>query len=121
MTKTRGGVVSILRDLTLAECRQAYMRLNPDYGMTYTSYEIEGGGSFSQGGRRVSDGEVEIREVFGPADWDHAEIRGWDGEWPKFKTIKIADPLHPQHRPPVSPSMTLEELDARRAAFRNAH
>lgn len=95
MTKTRKGVVSVLRDLTLDECRRIYHRLNPDYGHTYTSYENENGsGSVSFGGRHVSDNEMDIREVFGPPDWNSSEVRDWDKPWPKLLSIKLDDPRH---------------------------
>lgn len=119
LTKTRGGVVSVLRELTLAECKKIYQRLNPNYGVTYTSYEADGGGTFSCDFRTMSDGEVDIREVFGPDGWDHKEVRGWD-EWPKHRLVKTTDPQHPGYQPTAAPTMTLAELDARRAAFRHA-
>lgn len=97
MTKTRKGVLSILRDLTLAECRQAYHRLNPEYGQTHTMIVWEGGDA-SGLGRCVDDNEMEIREVFGPPDWDASEVSGWDDPWPKLHRIELDDPMHPRNQ-----------------------
>ena len=106
MTKTRKGHVSILRDLTLYECKEAYVRLNPEYGHTYTSYESDDpdtrppgslGGSTSFGGRIVSADEIDLREVFGPSVWDISEVSSWD-VWPKHDYIKWNDERHYRHR-----------------------
>lgn len=101
MTKTKGGVVSILRDLSLSECRQAYKRLNPDYGITKTYYKQHAGSNalavteqdFSFGGMEVHDNRIEMREVFGPPGWDRSEIVTWD-EWPKSIIIEWDDERH---------------------------
>ncbi len=94
MTKTEGGVVSILRELTLDECRQAYHRLNPDYQRTYTNYATEGGGSMSCDGRTIQDSDIAQREVFGPPGWDASEVDDWDEPWPKIRTIPLDSPEH---------------------------
>lgn len=100
MTKTRKGVVSILRELTLAECRGAYERLDPEYGRVHFLYAAgpDGGGSGGGGwGRIVSGDEIDIREVFGPAEWDRAaEMEKWN-HWPKLETIEWDDPRHTRH------------------------
>lgn len=88
MTKSRGGTVSMIRDLTLEEAQKIYERLDPWYGSQTTIATIhedflpEDGyaTSFARGGgRTVKDGDIEIREVFGPAGW-----RGFKGlkSWP---------------------------------------
>ena len=97
MTKTRGGLVSILRDLTLDECKGAYQRLNPEYGYTWTTYESENGGVWSSQHSILNKDEIEMREVFGPPGWDVAEVHSWD-EWPKRELIKLDDPRHPNNQ-----------------------
>lgn len=102
MTRSHGGMVSVLRDLTLAECRQTYERLDPWYGHHSVSYESEGGGSYSSGGRSVNDGDIEVREVFGPSDWDSSEMSSWSS-WPTHELIKLDDPRHHRNQPKVEP------------------
>lgn len=101
LTKSRSGVVSILRDLTLDECRQAYCRLNPDYGQTYNSYDYVYGGCWSHITRQFNDGDIVLREAFGPAGWDASETSTWD-EWPKYELITIDNPKHPNYKPTAS-------------------
>jgi hypothetical protein len=95
LTKTRGGVVSILRDLTLAECRQAYHRLNPQYGVTVTSFKSLEGGTYTDAVGSLLPSHIEIREVFGPGGWDRNEVRTWDAPWPKYVTVEADDPNNP--------------------------
>lgn len=94
MTRTHKGVVSILRDLTLYECREAYQRLDPDYGQVIRSYEgRSSSGGFTMGGS-YSD-RIEQREVFGPPGWEaDVEMRLWL-HWPRYEFIKFDDPRHP--------------------------
>lgn len=114
LTKTRDGVVSILRELTLDECRRSYQRLNPEYGFTYVFYEnpraigsfgtvgppttMSGdnghGGSIGCLGPSRGKETIELREVFGPPNWDHSEISEWD-EWPRREYIAVGDSRHP--------------------------
>lgn len=75
LTKSRGGTVSVIRDLTLAECRQMYERLDPWYG-----YSVAGDGEVVM--RHCQESDIEIREVFGPEDWDRSEMSTWQS-WPK--------------------------------------
>lgn len=84
MVKTRNGTVSLLRDLTLAEVRSAYERLDPFYGDFYGPIQhMPGGGWIRKGPTRLAEpGDVVQREVIGPAGWDRAEIETWD-RWPK--------------------------------------
>jgi hypothetical protein len=104
LTKTRSGQVSILRDLTLYECKEAYVRLNPEFGRTYTSYEdcdpaSRSPGSFgcvSFGGRLVDKNEIEQREVFGPPGWVETDISTWD-PWPTCEFIGWHDERHFRH------------------------
>ena len=95
VTKTEGGTVSILRDLTLVECRNAYEALDPWRGITAISYQSEEGGSvsFGEGSRTINAGDIQMREVFGPDDWDRSEMEAW-AHWPKHEYIKIDDPRH---------------------------
>jgi hypothetical protein len=111
MTRSRGGTVSVLRELTLSECRQAYERLNPGYGHTVEFYErAEGSEEFHSHGRvstgRDADGEIVQREVFGPDDWSPDEMRDWP-HWPKHEYIKWDDPKHERHWLPNLPSRGL--------------
>jgi len=107
MTKSHKGVVSVIRDLTLADARQLYERLDPWYGHHSTQHSIHRDylkpgvfGAVSGGaGRSVSDGDIEVREVFGPPGWDRTEVDAWGGEWPKITTIWCDDkwePIDPQ-------------------------
>jgi hypothetical protein len=101
MTRSRGGTVSILRDLTLAECRQSYERLDPEFGCTTTLYERSQGSEEYHGRGRVivgreADGEIVQREVFGPDDWDRKEMEEWP-RWPKRECVKWEDPQHERH------------------------
>ena len=107
MTKSRAGTVSILRDLTLEECRRTFERLDPWYGQVSTQYEasdpnkrdpnIVSGGVSSGSGRTPEAGDIEIREVWGPPDWDRSEMNSWK-HWPEFVTIKWDDPEHYRFR-----------------------
>ena len=88
MVQRRNGAVNFIRDLTLLECRRAYERLDPWFGIhKYKTGEF----SSSTGPRRVEPDEVVMREVFGPPEWDSSEVTQWD-RWPKesdkwFKTV----------------------------------
>lgn len=94
ITKARNGTVSILRDLTLEECRAAYERLDPCYGMIATVYETKDGGTTcSSSLRSVNDGDIEVREVVGPKHWNMKEMNEWQ-HWPKIEEIKLDDPRH---------------------------
>lgn len=89
MTKSRGGTVSVIRDLTLEQARRTYERLDPWYGqhsdslVVHKDFVPEGGWHSSMAGRggiTCSDGDIEIREVFGPAGWTEfapGEIANW--------------------------------------------
>jgi hypothetical protein len=44
--------------------------------------------------RSVSDSEVDLREVFGPEDWDRSEMREW-GKKPEPVLVDFADPSNP--------------------------
>ena len=102
LTKTAKGVVSIVRDLSLDECKQAYERLDPRYGYTQRQYEASDGPSFScGGGMRMGDSYIKLREVFGPPGWDRSEMDSWPS-WPKFETIPLDDPRNPYGKKPES-------------------
>lgn len=102
LTTTRGGVVSVLRDLTKDECQQAYHRLNPRYGIIYRSYVYRANGAAMQqterdfavlvGGELEGDACMSVREVFGPPDWDRSEVAQWDKPWPKYERVEMDDP-----------------------------
>jgi hypothetical protein len=92
MTKSRGGTVSVIRDLTLDQVRRTYERLDPWYGMRSRQFSVhkdflrDGVLAWSSGsaGRMAQDGDIEIREIFGPPGWQSLE----DVEqWPKVTTI----------------------------------
>lgn len=88
MTKSRGGAVSVIRDLTLDEARQTYERLDPWYG--YRSFYKLWPDGICRGGasRTAEDGDIEIREVFGPPGWDRSEVSSWPS-WPKSTTVRV--------------------------------
>jgi hypothetical protein len=88
MTKSRGGTVSVVQDLTLEQVRRTYERLDPWYGMHSKCYPVhkdfmDGPGQsvlLGGPGRRSEDGDIEIREVFGPPGWhgfSDGEIQRW--------------------------------------------
>jgi len=99
MTKSRGGVVSVIRDLTEDQARKTYERLNPRYGEhsevftihqdfltngEYSSNRSFGGSSYTI----CNDSDIVIREVFGPNGWE------WFKEvetWPKLYFIYTDD------------------------------
>lgn len=76
LTKSRGGVVSVIRDLTLAEVRSVYDRLNPWYGLV--AYKGDGVG------RNTEESDIILREVFGPPGWTMASLGG--ARWPRDAT-----------------------------------
>jgi hypothetical protein len=77
MTKSRGGVVSVIRDLTLDEARKVYERLDPWYGVV--AYSGEGNS------RHCQDSDIDVREVFGPPGWSQAtDLRA--AYWPRIAT-----------------------------------
>lgn len=94
MTKSRGGVVSVIRDLTEHEAAKTYERLDTYYGLTKTillthkDFITAGMPSRSAcvSGRALSNGDIEIREVFGPTGWTWF-ADGVIGVWPKFVTV----------------------------------
>ncbi|AMX93663.1 MULTISPECIES: hypothetical protein [Mesorhizobium] len=97
MTKSRGGTVSVIRDLTLEQVSKTYERLDPWYGMKTESLMVHKdylladtlGIAFSGStsiGRHESDGDIEIREVFGPAGWSGFNA-GDVGRWPRLYAI----------------------------------
>lgn len=97
MTKSRGGTVSVIRDLTLDQARRTYERLDPFYGQTEETLTVhkdfleEGCIGMSSGGgacRTVSDGDIEVREVFGPPGWMWFDALNY---WPKFYPIYTDD------------------------------
>lgn len=97
MTKSRGGTVSVIRGLTLVEAAKTYERLDPWYGVSDVSYQVHtdflpDGCSFMGGcwsHRICSDGDIEIREVFGPEGWTRFD-EGSITHWPK-RTIVYTD------------------------------
>jgi hypothetical protein len=115
LTKTHGGVVSILRDLTLREVQQAYERLDPSFGCVHRKcfYTNANGvrapaevSMHYHDGHGSSKDPITLREVFGPIDWDRKEMANWD-RWPKSEEIET-DPFG---RVPRKPK---EETDAHR-------
>lgn len=95
MTKSRGGAVSVVCGLTLAEAAKTYERLDPWYGFSDVSYQVhidyltDGCSFMSSGGgahRIFSDGDIEIREVFGPEGWTWFD-EGSISRWPKTSII----------------------------------
>lgn len=102
MTKSHGGTVSIVRDLTLEQARQTYERLDPWHGeVIYIDRENErrtkewndshkGSGTVMMGSsssgrsRSVSNGDIDIREVFGPPGWTMADLGAQ--YWPRMAT-----------------------------------
>lgn len=82
MTKSRGGTVSVIRDLTLAQARQMYERLDPAYGrhvrplMVHKDFLPKKVTWSAIGGQGydISDGDIEIREVFGPEGWESKDF-----------------------------------------------
>jgi hypothetical protein len=94
LTKTRKGVVSVLRDLTLVEAKNIYQRLNPEFGSSNVFYQTGEGCGYSGAMRSVSDNEIDLREVFGPEDWDRSEIREWD-KGPDKILVDYSDPTNP--------------------------
>lgn len=102
MTKSHGGTVSVIRGLTLEEARKTYERLDPWYGSVsyidraeeertrkWNEEHASSGAimlaSFSTHGRSISDGDIDIREVFGPAGWTTADMASWQ-HWPRRAT-----------------------------------
>lgn len=63
-------------------------------------YKQEDGGAWGDG-PSVSSHEIDLREVFGPLDWDKSEVREWDAPWPKHVTIELDDPTHPKNWHPA--------------------
>jgi hypothetical protein len=58
LTKTRGGTVSMVRNLPLAEAVKVYGALDPWRGRP------------SNGMYYASAGDIDFREILGPAEWD---------------------------------------------------
>lgn len=106
MTRTRKGVVSILRDLTEREAAQVYESLDPYRGQTVESYvRRRADGTTTYGSNNyhaaVGDGEIEQREVFGPAGWKWFPEEIAPQSWPKFVTVECDEngmPLDRTHR-----------------------
>lgn len=95
LTKTRAGVVSILRDLTLAEAKAAYMRLDPKYGVVHTTLVYGDGNRVENSRGCIADNNtIELRAVFGPPTWDSDEVKAWDAqsEWPKHEEKHLSGP-----------------------------
>lgn len=87
-----GGVVSILKQLTLAEARAAYERLDPFYGQTLTYYEASPDGEHPmQEAGRGSMSACDLRDVIGPEGWDASEMMTWE-RWPQSITVKYGTP-----------------------------
>lgn len=98
MTKSRGGTVSVIKDLTLEQARRTYERLDEWYGMADTCMSVhpdflqDGCSGMVSGGacRTCQDSDIEVREVFGPPGWDGfgpGEIE----RWPKITTVYTDD------------------------------
>jgi hypothetical protein len=66
MTKTYNGVVSILKELTEAEAKAAYTRLDPWYGRVRFKSRGDPSDHMVIVG---SPSDIEMREVFGPPGW----------------------------------------------------
>lgn len=86
ITKSRGGTVSILKELTLAEALATYERLDQMYGQTYRVPKNVN--SYSYGGRICADGDIELRQIVGPEGWTMPPTP----QWPKF--VKVDDDRH---------------------------
>ena len=86
MTKARNGTVSVIHGLSLEQARRTYERLDPHYGRTVRQYRHPCGTVSSSDMLMCSDGDIEVREVFGPSGWDG--ILG-QNSWPRFETIDV--------------------------------
>lgn len=94
MTKSRGGTVSVIRDLTEELAAKTYERLDPFYGQTCTLVSIHKDflpentyGAFSGAPwPTYNDGDIEVREVFGPPGWKWFS-KGMVKSWPIYKTV----------------------------------
>lgn len=87
LTKSRGGHVSVVRNLTELEAKKTYERLDPYYGQHMTTYVSPNGTSVTSGGSCFADdGQIVLREVFGPPEW-----KGFTDleSWPKYRIIKV--------------------------------
>jgi len=77
VVQTSGGVVSVIRDLTLEQVRNTYESLDPWRGMVaYTGEGVS---------RHGLSSDAKQREVFGPPGWDRNEVHGWQ-RWPRPAT-----------------------------------
>lgn len=94
LIKTEGGVVSILRDLTLSEAKSCYQRLDPNYGRHDVLYQTMKGGGYMGQGCSLSPSDINLREVFGPEDWDRKEVKNWRVEYSNTR-IDFDDPQNP--------------------------
>lgn len=97
MTKSRGGTVSVIRNLTLREVKQIYERLDPDYGRDLTQFVVhkdflpEGTLSSVRSAEilpSARDGDIEIRKVFGPPGWE-GFAEGEMEDWPKITSVYV--------------------------------
>jgi len=126
MTKSRGGTVSVIKDLTEEQARKTYERLDPWYGQhsdymkVHKDFLADGvlGSGYGFGVstyRNLNDGDIEIREVFGPAGWKRF---GGLEHWPKTYAIytdaqgKILPAEYQEHEDRAASQRLRAEYDA---------
>lgn len=71
LTISNKGTVSLLRNLTLAQVKEVYMRLDP-FRDAYAVVDEKGSGPIYG-----VNNTIKQREVFGPQGWDDSEVRDW--------------------------------------------
>ena len=100
MTVTRGGTVSLLRNLDAPTARAAYQRLRPnEWPQKYVGLpeaddpDFKGGFSWSSMGRTCRDGDIEKVEILGP---EGAELDPWRGV--ERRIVNMAPEVERQRR-----------------------
>lgn len=82
MVRTRGGKVSIMKNLDAPTARQAYQRLCPDtHPVEYINLPEKGGMSWGDGLRYCSDSDIERVSILGP---EGADLDPWRGVEPRI-------------------------------------
>lgn len=88
MTVSRGGTVSILKNLDAFSARECYKRLKPDsHPRQYINWVQQKRGLIAAGGwRNCQDGDIVQVKIIGP---EGAELDPWKGVPPKIIDLSI--------------------------------
>lgn len=93
LTITAKGVISLLRELSLAEAEKIYERLLLGYNKYEITYDLPDNKTYTNYVYHGYINEINKIEVLGPEGWNaDIVISVWAYKWPKYKRLTVDDP-----------------------------